>query len=284
MECAAYGQSAGILAPSARLALTHRWWQREVYSRPIELRSMWIEAPLPNSLTVRTESLDCKKCEHRSLRTFCNLDGAALRGYAAIGIETSFARGATLFNEGAQSNCVYVIGTGQVKLFCTSKDGKILILKIAMPGDVLGLGAVLSDSAYEVTAQTIQTTQIKTIRREEFLPFLEKHGEASLHAAKALSGDYKAAFFDARRLALSGSAAGLLAGVLLDWGKTAATCGKLEMRFTMALTHEELANLVGSSRETVTRMLTRFKNEKLIEMRGSSIMILAPELMESLVA
>ena len=189
-----------------------------------------------------------------------------------------------LFREGGRSNGVYVVCTGQVKLFCTSKEGKTLILKIAMPGDVLGLGAVLSGSAYEITAETIQPTQIKSIGRDDFLPFLAKHGEGSLHAAKALSDDYKAAFLDARRLALSGSAAGRLASLLLEWGKAAGSCGKLEMRFTMALTHEELANMVGSSRETVTRLLTRFKKEKLIEMRGSSIVILAPELMETLVA
>ena len=123
--------------------------------------------------------------------------------------------------------------------------------------------------------------EIKSIQREEFLAFLKKHGEGSLHAAKALFTDYKAAFVDARRLALSGSPAGRLAGVLLDWGKTAA-CGKFEMRFTMALAHEELANMVGSSRETVTRMLTRFKKDHLIQMRGSSILILAPDLLESL--
>jgi CRP/FNR family cyclic AMP-dependent transcriptional regulator len=135
-----------------------------------------------------------------------------------------------------------------------------------------------------VTAETLQPTEIKSIPRDQFLFFLEKHGEGSLHAAKALSEEYKSAFFDARRLALSGSAAGRLAGVLLDWGKTAASCGKFEMRFTMALTHEELASIVGSSRETVTRMLTRFKNEELIQMRGSSILILAPDLLENLSA
>ena len=52
----------------------------------------------------------------------------------------------------------------------------------------------------------------------------------------------------------------------------------------MALTHEELANLVGSSRETVTRMLGRFKREKLIQMRGASILILSPEKLEQLSA
>ena len=237
---------------------------------------------MPNLLKQRSKSQDCLECEHRSLRMFCNLDDAVLADYAAIGVETSFARGTTLFVEDNPSNSVFVVCTGQVKLFCTSKEGKTLILKIAMPGDVLGLGAVLSGSNYEVTAETLQPTQVKSIRRKEFLAFLAKHGEGSLHAAKALSEDYRAAFFDARRLALSGSAAGRLAGVLLDRGKTAATCGKFEMRFTMTLTHEELANMVGSSRETVTRMLTRFKKEGLIQMRGASILILAPELLERL--
>jgi CRP/FNR family cyclic AMP-dependent transcriptional regulator len=256
-----------------------------VYSQTKEPHSMWIEAPrLPTSSPPRPKLLDCINCEYRSLRTFCNLDEAALNDYAKIGVESSYSSGTTLFREGGPSRGVYVICTGQVKLFCNSKEGKTLILKIAMPGDVLGLGAVLSDSPYEVTAETVLPTQIKSIGRAEFLPFLEKHGEGSLHAARAVSDDYKAAFFDARRLALSGSAAGRLAGVLLDWGKAASACGKLEMRFTMALTHEELANMVGSSRETVTRTLTRFRKEKLIEIRGSSISILAPELMEKLIA
>ena len=150
-----------------------------------------------------------------------------------------------------------------------------------MAGDVLGLGAVISGSRYEVTAETVEPTEIKSIRRTDFLSFIQKYGQASLHAAKALSEEYKAAFFDARRLALSGSAAGKLAAVLLDWGR-GASCGKPEMRFTMALTHEELANLVGSSRETVTRMLGRFRREKLIQIRGATILILSPEKLERL--
>jgi CRP/FNR family cyclic AMP-dependent transcriptional regulator len=226
---------------------------------------------------------NCNQCELRSLRMFCNLGDSALADFNDIGVKASLPSGATLFQEDEPSGAVYVICTGQVKLSCTSKDGRTLILKIAMPGDVLGLGAVISGSRYEVTAQTIQNAEIKSIRREDFLAFLSKHGEASLHAAKALSEEYKAAFFDARRLALSGSAAARLASVLLDWGRT-SSCGKPEMRFTMSLTHEDLASLVGSSRETVTRMLGRFKKEKLIQIRGASVLILAPEKLELLVA
>ncbi len=228
--------------------------------------------------------MTCIDCEHRSLRMFCNLDTVALEEYAAIGAEAHFPRGSTLFNEADLSASVFVICTGQVKLYCTSKEGKTLILKIALPGDVLGLGAVISGSTYEVTAETIQPSQTKSILKGDFLTFLARHGEGSLHAAKALSDDYKAAFFDARLLALSGSAAGRLAGILLDWGKTAATCGTFEMRFTMSLTHEELASMVGSTRETVTRMLNRFRREELIQVHGSSILILAPVLLEQLAA
>lgn len=154
-------------------------------------------------------------------------------------------------------------------------------MKVAVPGDVLGLGAVISGSKYEVTAEAIEPTEIKHIQQAEFLVFIEKHGQASLHAAKSLSEEYKAAFFDARRLALSGSVAGRLASVLLEWAR-ASSCGKPELRLTMALTHEELAELVGSSRETVTRLLGRFKKDKLIEVRGSSILILSPDDLENL--
>lgn len=225
----------------------------------------------------------CTECVSRTQRTFCSLDELALGDFDKIGVHSRLPRGTKLFLENSPSNGVFVICSGQVKLSCTSKEGRTLILKIAMPGDVLGLGAVISGTKYELTAEAVQPTEVKSIRREEFLAFLKRHGQASLHAAKALSEEYKAAFFDARRLALSGSTAGRLASVLLEWAR-AESYGKPELRLTMALTHEELANLVGCSRETMTRMLGRFKREKLIAMRGVSIHILAPERLERISA
>jgi CRP/FNR family transcriptional regulator len=214
---------------------------------------------------------------------FCNLSGQALADYATIGVDARFHRGATLFFEGDSPDSVFVMCSGQVKLSCSSRDGKTLILKMAMPGDVLGLSAVLSNTPYEVTAETVTPTRVKNISRPDFLNFIERHGEGSLHAAKSIAEEYKAAFSDARRLALSGSAAARLASVLLEWGKASSSCGEHHaMRFNMALTHEELANLVASSRETVTRMLGRFKKEQLIEVRGTSILILSPERLEQM--
>ena len=214
---------------------------------------------------------------------FCNMNPETLAGYESIGIQLSHKKGVKLFEEETPCTGVFVLCGGRVKLSCTSREGKTLLLRIAVPGDVLGLGAVISDSRYEVTAETLEPTQLKSIRREEFLAFLSRFGEASMHSAQALSKEYRSAFFDARRLALSDSAAGRLAGVLLDWGKAAAT-GKAEMRFPMALTHEELANLIGTSRETVTRVLGRFKKENLIRINGSSVLIVNSGKLEQLAA
>jgi CRP/FNR family cyclic AMP-dependent transcriptional regulator len=159
---------------------------------------------------------------------FCNLTPEALRDYDGIGIMMSHARGAKLFNEGDAARNVFVICYGQVKISSTSRDGKTMILKIAGPGDVMGLSAVLANVPHEVTAEAIEPCQVKTVRKQEFVDFLGRHGIASMHAAQSLSGEYLTVFHDAKRLALSGSAAGRLARLLLDWGKSSAN-GKPEI-------------------------------------------------------
>jgi len=101
--------------------------------------------------------------------------------------------------------------------------------------------------------------------------------------AQILSEAYRTAFLDLRRLALSESSAARLAGVLLEWG-AAESIGKPEMRLTMALTHEELASLVGCARETVTRTLGQFRRQKLIAIHGTSILIPSPQKLERIAA
>ena len=114
---------------------------------------------------------DCVNCEHRHLRMFCNLTPEALRDYDGIGIMMSHARGAKLFTEGDPARNVFVICFGQVKISSTSRDGKTMILKIAGPGDVMGLSAVLANVPHEVTAEAIEPCQVKTVRKQEFVDF-----------------------------------------------------------------------------------------------------------------
>lgn len=93
-----------------------------------------------SSLLTTRLGRECGTCELRGLRVFCNLDTASLADFELIGVQATLPRGAKVFREDEPSNGVFVLCTGQVKLSCTSKEGKTLILKIAMPGDVLGLG------------------------------------------------------------------------------------------------------------------------------------------------
>ena len=216
---------------------------------------------------------DCLNCEHRHLRMFCNLTPEALADYDQIGIMMSHARGAKLFSEGDPARNVFVICFGQVKISSTSRDGKTMILKIAGPGDVMGLSAVLANVPHEVTAEAIEPCQVKTVRKQEFIEFLGRHGIASMHAAQSLSGEYMTVFHDAKRLAR----------LLLDWGRAAAN-GKSELRFTMALTHEEIANMAGTSRETVTRLLNQFRRDQWITIKGTSLTIVKPDQLERLTA
>ena len=224
---------------------------------------------------------DCLNCEHRHLRMFCNLTPEALEDYDRIGIMMNMARGAKLFTEGDPVRNVFVICSGQIKISSTSREGKTMILKLAGPGDVLGLSAVLANVVHEVTAEAIERCQVKTMRKQEFVDFLGRHGIASMHAAQSLSGEYLTVFHDAKRLALSGSAAGRLARLLLDWARSSAN-GRSELKFTMALTHEEVANMAGTSRETVTRLLNQFRRDGWLTIRGASMTITNPEQLERL--
>ncbi len=236
-----------------------------------------------SQLTLTRCTSECEHCHRHLPGTFCNLSTNVLRDYETIGMHMVLPKGAILFQEGEPSHYAIVVCDGQVKMSSNSKDGKTLILKIATDGDVLGLGAVIMGKPYEVTAETLGPTYVKSMRAEDFVEFLARHGEASMHASQALSQEYKAAFFSARLLALAPSAAGRLAAVLLGWGRAAAI-GKMEMRFTMALTHEDLASIAGTSRETVTRVLGKFQRDKLIQVRGASILITAPDRLAALAA
>lgn len=223
----------------------------------------------------------CQTCGVRTERSFCGLAGAAWTEFAVIGTMVRLDRGGMVFFEDDPSENVYVLCSGQVKLSCMSREGRVRIVRIAMPGEVLGLGAAAAGMPYEVSAKALERTVVKAIPQQEFMGFLQRNSDASMHAVRALSQEYKSAFFDARRLSLTHSALGRLASVLLDLAQ-ASTGGKADQRFTMVLTHEDLAGLAGITRETVTRQLAKLQSSALIRIKGSSMTILDPEKLANL--
>ena len=179
-----------------------------------------------------------------------------MEAFDKIKYTASYPAGAVLFVEGQAPRGIYMLCKGRVKMSTTSAEGKTLILKIAQPGEVLGMHATVSGTPYEITAETGQPCQLNFVKRDDFLHFLQDHGDACLKAAQHLSKDCQSAYQQIRSLGLSHSAPERLARLLLEW--TATSPDKTEPKVKLALTHEEIAQIIGTSRETVTRVLADF--------------------------
>jgi CRP/FNR family cyclic AMP-dependent transcriptional regulator len=208
----------------------------------------------------------CLSCTLRHDYLFCNLSDPAMQALERIKTTASYPKGALLFMEGQEPRGIFVICHGKAKLTTTSRDGKSIIIRIAESGEVLGLSAAVSGNPYEVTAELLEPAQANFIRRQDFLDFLQKHGEAALRVAQELSKNYHSAYEEIRSLGLSRSATEKLVKLLLEWGENGRN-GKI----TVTLTHEEIAQRIGTSRETVTRIFADLKKKKLIQVKGASL-------------
>src|SRR5204862_125684 len=128
----------------------------------------------------------CLSCPHREDRLFCNLPPSTAQRLAAITSPSSYPKGATLFVEGQVARGVFILCSGRVKLSTTSADGKTLIVRIADPGDDLGLPATVPEKPYELTAEVIEPTHANFIPRQQFLSLLREHGEVGLRVAQRM--------------------------------------------------------------------------------------------------
>jgi CRP/FNR family transcriptional regulator, cyclic AMP receptor protein len=190
----------------------------------------------------------------------------------AIRFTTTYPGGAVLFAEGDAPRGVMVLCKGRAKVSVTSGAGKSLILRVAKPGEVLALHSVVSNQPCQATVETLEPCQVSFFRREDFLRFLKEHSEASLMAAQQLSASYETACEQVRSIGLSGSAPEKLARFLLDWTADAKQTGR-EVRAVLTLTHEEIGQMIGTSRETVTRTLGELKSQQLVSLKGSMLVI-----------
>jgi|SRR3954447_22718317 CRP/FNR family transcriptional regulator, cyclic AMP receptor protein len=214
----------------------------------------------------------CLNCPLTKDRIFCDLPQETLAALDAISSSATYPKEAILFVEGQSPRGVFILCNGRVKLSTTSADGQSLIVRIAEPGEVIGLAGTVSGKPYELTAEALEPLQANFIPREAFLVFLRKYGEAALRVAEILSKIYHATLLEVRYLGFSSSAAEKLARFLLDLPAGAAQENG-HVRATLTLTHKEIGEMIGASRETVTRLFAQFKREGLIAIHGSQIIL-----------
>jgi CRP/FNR family transcriptional regulator, cyclic AMP receptor protein len=144
----------------------------------------------------------CFSCELRPDRKFCDLPSDALQAFDEIKRTTLFPRGTILFAEGQPPKGVFVLCDGRAKLSICSENGKKLMLRVAGPGELLGLSATLSSHPYELTAETVDASQVTFVKRRELLRFLRDYPIACMQVVNMLSGDLHTAYDRVRSVGL----------------------------------------------------------------------------------
>lgn len=217
---------------------------------------------------------DCTECPHVGAGFFCGFSPPVLQALNQVSHKSTLPAGAILFVEGQAPRGMFIVCSGKVNLSTTSREGKILILKTALAGEVLGLSASISGMAYETTAETATPSQLSFIDRKHFMGLMQAHSETGVQVAHCLSRDYHAAYRDIHDLVLTRSSTGKLARLLLSHSPRPTTgTEEPESWVTAPMTHEEMAQRIGASRETVTRLLSVLRKKQLIRIDGPTLII-----------
>jgi CRP/FNR family cyclic AMP-dependent transcriptional regulator len=203
---------------------------------------------------------------------FSKLSSAALEDFCLMEHPFSYAANAVLFTEGEPVRALLVILEGEVRLSINSSDGRRLSLRIAREGDIVGLSSTLSGKPYDMTAETLYPSKIAPVERHEFLNFLGRHPGAYQSVTDELGRHMTMACSQLRTLGLSSSAPEKVARLLLEWSDRGQAI-EFGSRLRFSLTHDEIGDFIGTSRETVTRILCNFKNRHLVVLHGSMMTI-----------
>lgn len=232
----------------------------------------------PYGLEITDNCLECTSLTHGF---FCEFSDSVLQSLDRVSHKTVLPAGAILFVEGQAPRGMFMVCSGRVNLSTTSREGKILILKTANAGEALGLSATISGMGYEATAETATPCQVSFVDRKHYLELMQQHSEIGLHTSQCLSREFRSAYHDIHDLILTRSSSGKLARLLLS------QCRKQESEdsnscATIPMTHEEMAQRIGASRETVTRLLSNLRKKRLIRLDGPTLVIRDRSALEAL--
>jgi CRP/FNR family cyclic AMP-dependent transcriptional regulator len=224
---------------------------------------------------------NCGTCTTR--HGFCGMPAASVDSMDHIKFTAMYPKGALLFVEGEQPRGVYVLCSGKVKLTTSSTEGRTLIIRLAEPGEILGSSAVLLKRAHEISAETVEPCQVNFIRTEEFMAWIQNDRDAMMSVARQLSGDYYAAQREIRSFGLAQTTSEKLARLVLDWCDESGEKTDKGIRLKVLLTHEEIGQMIGTTRETITRLLTSLRTRKVLEIKGSTVNVMRPDALEAMV-
>ena len=215
---------------------------------------------------------NCNDCASKKENFFCDVSAPALSAFERVKFTSSYPSGAVLFVEGQGPRGVFMVCKGTLKLTMASAEGKTVLVRIAEAGELLGLHSTISGEPYELTAEALEPCQINFVRRHDFLMLLREHPEVYAMAALQLTTQYRGACHQIRYLGLAQNATEKLARFLMESANKGESTTQ-GIRVNLRLTHEEIAQVIGVSRETVTRSLSELRNKSVISTKGPHLWI-----------
>jgi CRP/FNR family transcriptional regulator, cyclic AMP receptor protein len=193
--------------------------------------------------------------------------------YGALEHTAYFDARTTLFREDEESTHLFRIVEGQVKISVNSSSGRRLAVAVAGPGDLLDVASVVTGRPYCVTTETVYPCVIASVSREKFNRFLSLRPTLVEVLLGEMAAQYNLFCDTARLLGLDNSIPRRLANLLLQWCHSRGKAANDGVRINVAMTHEEIGEFVGASRETVTRIFSGFRERGLVEIHGATILV-----------
>jgi CRP/FNR family cyclic AMP-dependent transcriptional regulator len=220
---------------------------------------------------------NCFGCVTKEEGLFCQLPQAALSELNSLRQTAFYPRGALLFVEGQPTRGLFIICSGQAKLYVNSAEGQSLTLRIVEPGEALCLSSLIADESYPATAETLCPSQVGFLPRLAVLQMMRAYPDVSLRVARHLSMEISKAWQQTRMLALAPDTHAKLIQFLFQWADKHSQVTAEGLRITLHMTHEEIARNIGASRESVTRILSDWKQRGVILVSGGTLTIPNPK-------
>lgn len=209
-----------------------------------------------------------KKCD-----LFHNLNKDAIERIAAIANEKDVPKKKIVMSADGEQDIMYVLKKGMVRVFKLSPDGKMITLDILKEGDIFGAMAAVKGGTSGAYAETLEDSYICAIRQDDLTGVIKEMPDLAV----SLIGKINQKLTEAEdRIAdlVFRDVPGRIASVLLKLAEQFGKAGDGGVEISIKLTHQELADMVGSSRETVTIVLSEFKEDKVVSISEKHISII----------
>jgi CRP/FNR family cyclic AMP-dependent transcriptional regulator len=193
----------------------------------------------------------------------------------------SLPKNALIFAEGDKPEAVYLLREGRARLILDLGRKREQVVRIAEPKEVLGLSATIANEPYEVSIKTMTPCRVDFIDRQKFLSLLHEQPEVCFRVVQLLGQNVHVSCDLFRHYDKAPTASAKLARLLLSWSEEAeeTTDG---VRLKLPLTHENISRIIGTSRETVTRLFSQFKEQQIVRLEGSMLLIRQKAKLETL--